>query len=37
MREENEISDWFKEYHNDIYNFLIYYTGSIPVMKKNGV
>jgi RNA polymerase sigma-70 factor (ECF subfamily) len=31
MREENEITDWFKEYHNDIYNFLIYYTGSMDV------
>ncbi len=31
MREENDVSDWFKEYHNDIYNFLIYYTGGIDV------
>ncbi|WP_404428179.1 RNA polymerase sigma factor [Sutcliffiella horikoshii] len=31
MREEYDVSDWFKEYHNDIYNFLIYYTGGIDV------
>ncbi|MGD6831092.1 RNA polymerase sigma factor [Sutcliffiella halmapala] len=31
MREENEITDWFREYHNDIYNFLIYYTGGMDV------
>ncbi len=31
MREENEITDWFKEYHNDIFNFLIYYTGCMDV------
>lgn len=31
MRDENEITDWFQEYHNDIYNFLIYYTGSMDV------
>ncbi|MFE7064019.1 RNA polymerase sigma factor [Sutcliffiella sp. NPDC057660] len=31
MREENELTDWFREYHNDIYNFLIYYTGGMDV------
>jgi len=31
MREENEITDWFRDYHNDIYNFLIYYTGGMDV------
>lgn len=31
MREENEITDWFKEYHSDIFNFLIYYTGCMDV------
>lgn len=31
MREENEVTDWFREYHNDIYNFLIYYTGGMDV------
>jgi RNA polymerase sigma-70 factor (ECF subfamily) len=31
MRQENEITDWFREYHNDIYNFLIYYTGGMDV------
>jgi RNA polymerase sigma-70 factor (ECF subfamily) len=31
MREANEITDWFREYHNDIYNFLIYYTGGMDV------
>ncbi|MGD6774653.1 RNA polymerase sigma factor [Sutcliffiella horikoshii] len=31
MRNEIEITDWFQEYHNDIYNFLIYYTGSMDV------
>ncbi|MCA1319565.1 RNA polymerase sigma factor [Bacillus tianshenii] len=31
MREETEITDWFRAYHNDIYNFLIYYTGGMDV------
>jgi RNA polymerase sigma-70 factor (ECF subfamily) len=28
---DNDITDWFKEYHDDIFNFLIYYTGSLDV------
>lgn len=31
MREDNEVTEWFKAYHNDIFNFLVYYTGTMDV------
>ncbi|WP_335871489.1 RNA polymerase sigma factor [Bacillus sp. 2205SS5-2] len=31
MNEDYEIKEWFSEYYNDIYNFLIYYTGAKDV------
>jgi RNA polymerase sigma-70 factor, ECF subfamily len=31
MADETNITEWFKEYHNDILNFLIYYTGMVDV------
>ncbi|RPF52171.1 RNA polymerase sigma factor [Aquisalibacillus elongatus] len=27
MRKSEIISDWFQNYHQDVYNFLVYYTG----------
>ncbi|MEH7237326.1 RNA polymerase sigma factor [Bacillus sp. JJ1562] len=31
MAQVNQIEKWFYEYGDDVYNFLIYYTGSIDV------
>lgn len=31
MREDYEVKEWFREYYNDIFNFLIYYTGTKDV------
>ncbi|MBN3554694.1 RNA polymerase sigma factor [Fictibacillus nanhaiensis] len=31
MKKEERIKDWFTLYHNDIYNFLIYYLGTKDV------
>lgn len=31
MKEDYEVKDWFREYYNDIFNFLIYYTGTKDV------
>ncbi|TFB15103.1 RNA polymerase sigma factor [Filobacillus milosensis] len=29
MRRSEIISDWYQQYHNDVYNFLVYYTGKL--------
>jgi RNA polymerase sigma-70 factor, ECF subfamily len=31
MGEDYEVKGWFQEYYNDIFNFLIYYTGTKDV------
>ncbi|GEL78490.1 RNA polymerase sigma factor [Tenuibacillus multivorans] len=29
MRRSEIISEWFQQYHQDVYNFLVYYTGKL--------
>ncbi|MBB6451715.1 RNA polymerase sigma-70 factor (ECF subfamily) [Salirhabdus euzebyi] len=31
MSRESTISDWFNEYGNDVYRFLVFYTGTLDV------
>ncbi|WP_430787096.1 RNA polymerase sigma factor [Virgibacillus flavescens] len=31
MKDNKKIALWFKQYHDDILNFLVYYTGKVDV------